>query len=111
MRRTLLIVLALAGTTALSAPAEGPSLTKLADVGFRGEVEGPDDISGAAAVGDFLVVVSDEVKDPTVVQVLKKDGAGYKVVGGVKLPAGKHEVDLEAAAADGETAYVTGSHA
>jgi hypothetical protein len=118
MHRTLPIILGLAGVTALPAGAEGPSLIDLAGaktrgevVKFRGEIDGPRDISGAVVVGDFLLIVSDEVKRPTALQVLKKDGASYEVVGNVELPAGNDEVDLEAVAAEGRTVFVTGSHA
>lgn len=87
-----------------------PSLTPL-PVEFRGDIHKPNDLSGVAAVGDLLVIVSDEVKKPTVVQVLKKDGAGYVVFKDVPLTAaGKEEVDLEAIAAAGDMVYVTGSH-
>lgn len=96
----------------------GPTLTdfrnaKLAGaaVELRGDIAGTQSVSGAAVVGDFLLLVSDEVKDPTVVQVLKKDGATYKAIGQVRLPAGDDEADLEAVAADGSMVYVTGSHA
>jgi len=80
-------------------------------VELRGDIEKPAHLSGIAVVGEFLLVVSDEAKNPTVVQVLQRDGNAYKVVRSVSLPGGSDEVDLEAIAADGNTIYVTGSHA
>jgi len=79
-------------------------------VEFHGGVVEANDVSGVAAVGDFLLIVSDEAKRPTIVQVLKKDGAAYEVVGSVPLPAGDDEVDLEAVTAEADMVYVTGSH-
>ncbi|HQR52566.1 MAG TPA: DUF3616 domain-containing protein [Burkholderiales bacterium] len=80
-------------------------------VKLRGDIDEPGQLSGVAATGPFLVVVSDEVKHPTRVPVLKKNGAAYEVTGRVELPAGDEEVDLEAVAVDGAEVYVTGSHA
>jgi hypothetical protein len=80
-------------------------------VRIRGKVEEPHHLSGAAASGPYLLVVSDEVKHPTRVEVLKRDGGTYQVVGDVELPAGDDEVDLEAVAVDGTMVYVSGSHA
>lgn len=118
LRRTLPILLCLGATAACPARAADASLSQLAcgkghgeAVKIRGKIDEPDHLSGAAVVGKFLLVVSDEVKRPTRVQVLKKDGASYEVVGSVKLPAGDDEVDLEAVAVDRRDVYVTGSHA
>jgi len=118
MRWTLVTLLGLARITAFSARADDASLSKLGCgkargevVKFRGKVDEPDHVSGAAVIGKFLLVVSDEAKRPTAVQVLKKDGASYRVSGSVELPAGDDEVDLEAVAVDRGTVYVTGSHA
>jgi hypothetical protein len=118
MQQAFSTLLGLAAITTLSAPAHSQSLTNFANVKsrgeivqFRGDVGGGTAISGAAVVGDFLLIVSDELKDPTVVQVLKRDGTAYRVAGRVKLPAGDDEVDLEAVAAEGDMVYVTGSHA
>jgi hypothetical protein len=104
--------------TALLARADEPSPSDLACgkargevIQIRGKVNEPDHLSGAAVVGKFLLVVSDEAKRPTAVQVLKKDGGSYKVGGSVELPAGDDEVDLEAVAVDRGSVYVTGSHA
>src|SRR5262249_47943437 len=68
---------------------------------------GENDVSGVGVVGDFLVICSDEV---SVVQVLGKDGTGYKVVADVVLGKPDEETDIEAVAAEGNTVYVTGSH-
>lgn len=118
MKRFLLILGCLVGTTGLASPAESLSLTDFAGVAlhgaaveFHGSVAGSKNLSGVAVVGDFLLVVSDEAKDPTTVQVLSRDGAAYRVAGDVRLPAGNGEVDLEAVAAEGNMVYVTGSHA
>ncbi|MET0204430.1 MAG: hypothetical protein ABW276_08975, partial [Casimicrobiaceae bacterium] len=43
-------------------------------VELRGDIEKPAHLSGIAVVGEFLLVVSDEAKNPTVVQVLQRDG-------------------------------------
>ena len=59
MRRPLMIALAVA-LAAGPSPAQKATLTKLGDVEFRGKVEGENDVSGVAAVGDFLVIGSDE---------------------------------------------------
>lgn len=80
-------------------------------VKLHGDIDEPDHLSGAAVVGKFLLVVSDEAKHPTAVQVLNEDDASYKAGKTVELPAGDDEVDLEAVAVDGRTVYVTGSHA
>lgn len=70
-------------------------------------------VSGMDGDGDLLVLVSDELKDPTKVQVLKRDGDGFAAAGMVKLSDAEDEVDLEAVGFDrpNDTAYVTGSHA
>jgi len=89
-----------------------------AGVEFAGELFGGKEklltaVSGAEVVGNFLVLVSDEAKEPTVVQVLKATGAGYAAAGVVELPPlGDKEVDVEGIAADRTTGfvYVTGSH-
>lgn len=107
-----------------SAPPVGPTFTdhagkqlrgvavKFAGALFASEQTPLNSISGGDVVGDHLVLVSDETKDPTVAEVLKRDGAGYTKVGSVELPAGNKEVDLEGVASDRaqSTVYVTGSH-
>jgi len=117
MFRTPLLVLIVAWGCGLSASIEAVSLTDFANVRregkqveFAGNIAGSDDISGVTAVGEFLVIVSDEAKNPTVVQVLKKEGAGYRTFTNVELPV-EGEADLEAVAADRNVIYVTGSHA
>ena len=115
MFRTPLLVLTIAWGFGLSGSIEAVSLTDLANVKregkqveFAGNIVGSDDISGVTVVGKFLVIVSDEAKDPTVVQVLKKQGAGYRAFRNVELPV-EGEADLEAVAADRNVVYVTGS--
>jgi hypothetical protein len=91
-----------------------PALTQLPDIEITGDLKKSKAFSGAAVVGEYLLVVSDEVKDPTVVQVLRRTGTGFTLdekIKAIKLPAGSDEVDLEAVAADGDMVYVTGSHA
>ena len=88
----------LGATAACPARAADASLSKLACgkargevIAIRGKVDAPDHLSGAAVVGDFLLVVSDEAKRPTAVEVLKKDGGSYEVSGKVRLPGGDDE--------------------
>src|SRR5262249_37452070 len=107
MRRPILIALAVALSAVPARPADKGQLTKLGDVEFRGKIQGENDISGVAVVGDFLVIGSDEA---SVVQVLKKDGTAYTVVADVPLGKPDHEIDIEGVAAEGNTVYVTGSH-
>ena len=110
---TLIALLALVRATSI----EAISLTDFANVRLRGEpvefrgtIVGAEDVSGIAVIGEFLVLASDEVKNPTIVQVLKREGANYRVLANVQLP-GAGEFDLEAVAADGNVVYITGSHA
>jgi Protein of unknown function (DUF3616) len=79
-------------------------------VAFTGSIETPTSLSGIAVSGDYVLVVSDESDRRSVVQVLRKNDAGYGVVGAVVLPSGDEEVDLEAVAVDDGMVYVTGSH-
>ena len=116
-RLSLLEVLVISLGLVASAPSEAISLIDSTNVKRQGqkvEIAGnvleSEDISGVAVVGEFAVIVSDEVKNPTVVQVLKRQGAGYRTFADVQLPT-EDEVDLEAVAVDGSTVYVTGSHA
>ena len=118
MSRYVGVLLTLVALTSPIAPAYAISLTDFAGVtrrgepvDFRGSVAKPNNVSGIAVVGDRLVIVSDEIKNPTLVQVLRKEGDAYRVVLDVELPAGDDEVDLEAATADGNVVYVIGSHA
>src|SRR5437764_12070068 len=106
MRRPLMIALAVA-LAAGPSPAQKATLTKLGDVEFRGKVEGENDVSGVAAVGDFLVIGSDEAP---VAQVLKKNATGYAVVAHVRLGEPHHQPDSDAVAAAGHTDHVTGQH-
>src|SRR6266545_1315243 len=115
--RTLLVFLTAVAIFGLGAPVRAVSLTDSANVKlrgqpveFRGDIVGSEDISGVAIVGDLLVIVSDEVKDPTLVHVMKKEGMAYRVIADVEVPA-DGELDLEAVAADANMVYVTGSHA
>lgn len=94
---------------AVPALACGPSHGEAVEL--RGDIDQPDHLSGIAAAGPFLLVVSDEAKRPTHVPVLRQDGAAYAVVGRVDLRAGDDEADLEAVAIDGDDVYVSGSHA
>lgn len=81
-------------------------------------LKGPTEISGVAALGEFLIVATNDLTnakgehEPTVVQILKPDGAGYQLHVEVTLDAERHETDLEAVSVDAETrtVYVTGSH-
>jgi hypothetical protein len=107
MQRPLLVALAVGLFTLPARPADKATLTKLGAVEFRGNIEGENDVSAVAVVGDFLVIGSDEA---SLVQVLKKDGAAYQVVADVPLDKPGHEVDIEGVAAEGNTVYVTGSH-
>ncbi|OWK40407.1 hypothetical protein FRUB_05326 [Fimbriiglobus ruber] len=84
-----------------------PRLTPIGPVEFKGEIGGPNDVSGAAVAGDFRVVVSDE--SPTV-EVMRKIEGGYEVAYTLPLGPPDMEIDIEAVAADGATVYVSGSH-
>lgn len=98
-------VIALAA--ALGQPADKP-LKVVGPVEFRGTILGDMELSGAAVVGDYLVIVSNDQVQP---QVLKKDGDGYVVHKSVPVPhANTHNLDLEATAAEGSIVYLTGSH-
>ncbi|MBN9521322.1 DUF3616 domain-containing protein [bacterium] len=79
---------------------------------FGGKMNPLTAVSGAEVLGGHLLLVSDEAKEPTVVQVLTAAGGGYAAAGGVALPAGDDEVDVEGIAADraAGVVYVTGSH-
>jgi hypothetical protein len=118
MQRHPLLALLVVTTGAIAARAAfGISLTDATGVTrrgepveFHGDIVKPKNVSGVAAVGDLLVIVSDEMKDKTVAQVLRKDGDTYRLLRNVELPAGNGEVDLEAVAAEGNVVYLTGSH-
>ena len=79
---------------------------------FSGKEKPQTSVSGVDGTGDFLAIVSDEMKNPTTVQLLERAGDGFAAAGSVKLPAGDGEVDLEAVGLDrgNGTVYVTGSH-
>jgi hypothetical protein len=109
--RVAVAVLLIAGC-AKAQKDKGAKLEKLGPVPVAGEVGGPNDVSGAAFVGDFLLLASNETAH---VEVLKKRGDGYAVAAPVVLekrkPGAKgHHLDLEALAADGDTVYAIGSH-
>lgn len=111
-------------TSAQAAVLAGPRFTDRTgaisigtEVDFHGELFGGREkwvnaISGGDASGDFLLLVSDEAKDPTIAQVLRRGTLGYDAAGVVKLPAGNKEVDVEGIAIDrmNSMVYVTGSH-
>ncbi len=113
-----------AHTHTAPAPLAGPRFTDHAGVVsvgtdvefrgalFRGKEKWLNAISGGDATEDYLVLVSDEAKDPTVVQILRRSGDGYDAAGMVSLPAGNKEVDVEGIAIDrtNSMVYITGSH-
>ncbi len=117
----ILFVVAFAGLALLVITADDP-VPPLAVDGYTPitfpALKGPTEISGIAALGEFLVVATNDLSDgkgghePTVVQILKADGDGYKLHGEVLLDAARRETDLEAVAVDAKsrTVYVTGSH-
>jgi len=77
----------------------------------------PRDLSAVAAVGDFLVIGSDE---GNVLQILRRTGAesyelarSYSLPDGQELKGGKGdgpELDIEGIAANGREIYIIGSH-
>ena len=89
--------------------ARGGELPPSGRVEFLGTIDGPKDISAIGAVGDLLVIGSDEVPDK--VQLLRRlDPDRYQISGKVKLRDGNKEIDIEGIACDGKTVYVIGSH-
>lgn len=93
----------------LASWARGGELLSSGLVEFLGAIDEPKDISAIGAVGDFLVIGSDEVPDR--VQLLKRLAPDrYQVSGKVKLRDGHKEIDIEGIACDGRTVYVIGSH-
>ena len=109
--RIAVAVLLIAGC-AKAQKDKGTKLETLGPVRIAGDVGGEHDVSGAAFVGEFLLLVSNETGH---VEVLKKHGDGYKVTAPVVLEkrkpgAKEHHLDLEAIAADGDTVYALGSH-
>jgi hypothetical protein len=94
-------------------------LSAVTSVSFKGAVRAPEDISGIAKVGPFLVIGSDEATGPDEtenhIQVLKKTSKDrYEVYGDIHLFDGNKkdgkEMDIEGIAAVGERVYVVGSH-
>ncbi len=83
------------------------SLTSLGPIPFTGTLVDPENVSGAAIVGEFLLLVCDET---TQVDVLQRDGHGYTVGTPISLGKANAEPDLEAIATDGNTVYAIGSH-
>jgi len=107
----LLLIVGIIGVNTLWGATAPTVITGSTDLRFEGEILDNENISGAVIVGDYLLIASDELKNPTRVQVLKKNGDGYKVSGSVALTAaGTKEVDLEGIAVEGDMVYVTGSH-
>jgi hypothetical protein len=94
-------------------------LRSVASVSFKGTILGPEDISGIAKVGPFLVIGSDEATGPDEtqnhIQLLKKiSNDHYEVHRDIHLFDGNKkdgkEMDIEGIAAVGEWVYVVGSH-
>ena len=85
-------------------------LEVLGRLDFAGGLAAPDDLSGVALAGDFLLLGSDEGHR---LQILKRLGPdGYRVTGRTVTLARKgREVDIEAICFAGGMAYATGSHA
>lgn len=108
----LFIPLLLFGVPASASELSAPSIAV-----FHGKFHESGDLSGVAAVGNYLVVASDEGH---VIQILEKTGpATFVLKGKHSLPDGLKtdrtekedpEWDLEGVAADGNTVYVVGSH-
>ena len=117
MRRILLVVTVSLLSSVCCAKSQkdkdkGGKLEKLGAIAVTGEIGGPDDISGVGFVGDYMLFASNMTSH---VEVLKKDGTGYRVIAPVvleKRKAGAPEprFDLEALAVEGDRVYVTGSH-
>ena len=93
----------------IAAPAAAAEITDLGPVAFTGEIREPLDLSGAAVMGDRLLIGSDE---GSVVQVLRPAAAGgYEVQGCIPLLADdRAEVDIEAIAVSERRVFVAGSH-
>lgn len=85
------------------------AITHVGDVEFRGEIHEPENISGLAVVGNYLLIGSDEGNH---IQVLEKISASvYKVAAKpVQLADEATETDVEGIAASGDRVYVVGSH-
>lgn len=79
---------------------------------FHGKPKPQTAVSGADAFGEFLILASDEMKEPTVAQLLKRDGEKFVATDTVQMPVGDAEVDLEGVGVDRATGfvYLTGSH-
>lgn len=94
--------------------ASGPSridgqLIPLGSVELRGAIEGDEDLSAVQAIGDRLIVVSDETRG---FQVLEREAPDRYRVHETRelLGPGSTELDLEALAFDGEALFLLGSH-
>jgi hypothetical protein len=103
------------------AASEDPQgkLRAVTSVSFKGAIKGPEDISGIANVGPFLVIGSDEGAGPNEnenqIQALKKTSKNhYEVQSDIHLFDGNKkegkEMDIEGIATMGEWVYVVGSH-
>lgn len=80
---------------------------KLGTVEFIGIIEDSDNLSAVGVIGDFLIIGGDEGNQ---VQVLKRQGTNYIVVGNITLNANAEEIDIEGIACEGDQVYVVGSH-
>jgi len=90
--------------SAVSAPAIAPQTS----VSLRGDVAHPTELSGLAFHGDLLIACPDEGAE---LNVFRRADDAYGLLAKVSLleDAGD-EIDMEAAASDGEHLYVVGSH-
>ena len=100
----LVVLLGLASFSPVSADVGEP-----VPVRFLGEIHKAADLSAVAALGDWLILGSDEGSR---VQVLERAGApgAYRVRGEIALLARDVELDIEAIATHGNLVYVVGSH-
>lgn len=98
------VLLGLASFSPVSADVGEP-----APLRFVGEIREAADVSAVAALGDWLILGSDEGSR---VQVLERAAAPgeYRVRGEIALLAGDVEIDIEAIATRGDVVYVAGSH-
>jgi hypothetical protein len=77
------------------------------NVEFTGDIKKSKDVSALCLVGEFLVIGADEGNK---IQILKRDGDRYGVIGDVVLDEHAKEIDIEGIACDGHTVYAIGSH-
>lgn len=115
MRITAAVALSTSLALASGASAAEPELPFGTSVTLLGVFE-PGNLSGVCAMGDFLVVGTDEGEladgvDTRKVQVLRREGTGWTLAHDVGLPAkGTTEIDVEGIACDGTAVHVVGSH-